>query len=160
MRRNDVKKIIAYYYGIPAMRRLLDAERADLESEYDGLRGTSMDGMPHGSAPGKPTEALAERADALHVWNRLEAIDVRGHVLSMDWELICGCLDVLNGEYKKLITMRYRDKHSWVKMSVRAGVAEKTIRRRHDRAMERLGEALDNAPMIDEVLGRASRARV
>ena len=160
MRRNDVKKIIAYYYGIPAMRRLLDAERADLESEYDGLRGAPMDGMPHGSAPGKPTEALAERMDAMNVWNRLETIDVRAHVLSMDRDLICSCIDALNGEYKRLLVMRYRDGYSWVKMSVRTGKADKTVRRRHDKALERLGEALDEAPMIDEVLGRASRARV
>ena len=160
MRHTDVKKIIAYYYGIPAMCRLLDAERAELESEYDGLRGSSMNGMPHGSTPGKQTEAMAERTDALRVWNRLEAIRVRGHVLSMDRDLICGCLDALNGEYKRLIVMRYRDKYSWVKMSVRSGAAEKTIRRRHDRAVDRLGEVLDDAPMIDEVLGRASRARV
>ncbi len=31
MRRKDVKTIIAYYYGIPAQRRLLDKERAELE---------------------------------------------------------------------------------------------------------------------------------
>lgn len=160
MRHNDVKKIIAYYYGIPAMCRMLDVERAELESEYDGLRGSSLNGMPHGSAPGKPTEALAERADDLRVWNRLEAINVRGHVLSMDRDLICGCIDALAGEYKRLLIMRYRDKYSWAKMSVRTGTPDKTVRRRHDRALERLGEALDEAPMIDEVLGRASRARV
>ena len=56
MRRKDVKTIIAYFYGIPAQRRLLDQERAELEAEYNGLRGTSYDGMPHSSTPGKPVE--------------------------------------------------------------------------------------------------------
>ena len=41
MRRKDVKTIIAYFYGIPAMRRMLADEQAELEDEYNGLRGTS-----------------------------------------------------------------------------------------------------------------------
>ena len=40
MRRKDVKTIIAYYFEIPAMRAVLAVERAELEDEYDGLRGT------------------------------------------------------------------------------------------------------------------------
>ena len=43
MRRKDVKRIIAYYFGIPAMRAELAVERAELEDEYDGLRGTSYE---------------------------------------------------------------------------------------------------------------------
>ena len=39
MRRKDVKTIIAYYFEIPDMRKGFTAERARLESEYDGLRG-------------------------------------------------------------------------------------------------------------------------
>ena len=73
MRRKDVKTIIAYFFGIPAQRRLLDQERAELEAEYNGLRGTSYDGMPHSSTPGKPVEELAERVDAGNVrgsWKR------------------------------------------------------------------------------------------
>ena len=34
MRRKDVKTVIAYYFGIPAMRVLLADERAELEYEY------------------------------------------------------------------------------------------------------------------------------
>jgi len=37
MRRKDVKTVIAYYFGIPAMRVLLADERAELEDEYNGL---------------------------------------------------------------------------------------------------------------------------
>ena len=44
VRRKDVKTIIAYYFEIPDMRKGFTAERARLESEYDGLRGTSYDG--------------------------------------------------------------------------------------------------------------------
>ncbi len=160
MRRKDVKTIITYYCGIPAMRAELAAERAELEDEYNGLRGTSMDGMPHSSMPGKPTEELAERAEAKNVWGRLEAISVRVHVLEADREKIQDCLDVLKGEYKSLILYHYRDKYSWPKIALKFGVPERTIYRMNDKAMDRLGEALDEAPMPDEILRRASRARV
>ena len=111
MRRKDVKTIIAYFYGIPAQRRLLDQERAELEAEYNGLRGTSYDGMPHSSTPGKPVETLAERADAGTVWGKL-------------------------------------------------GITERTAKRWGERALDRLGEALEEVSMPDEILSRASRARV
>lgn len=159
MRRKDVKRIIAYYFGIPAMRAELAVERAELEDEYDGLRGTSYDGAPHSSTPGKPTEELAARVDARNVWNRLEKIAVRDHVLIVDRENIRGCLDVLKGEYKKLIFAKYRDKYSWARIAASNGIPDRTARWQHDKALDRLGEALEEVPMADELLGRASRAR-
>lgn len=159
MRRRDVKRVIAYYFGIPAMRAELAVEREELEDEYDGLRGTAYDGAPHSSTPGKPTEELAARVDARNVWNRLEEIAVRDHVLIVDRENIRGCLDVLKGEYKKLIFAKYRDKYSWARIAASNGVPDRTARWQHDKALDRLGEALEEVPMADELLGRASRAR-
>ena len=160
MRRKDMKTIIAYFYGIPAQRRLLDQQRAELEDEYDGLRGTSLDGMPHSSTPGKPVEVLAERVDAGDVWGKLEAVAVRVHVLEADREKIQDCLSAINGEYTRLIQYHYRDKYSWVKIGLKLGIKERTVKRWHDRALDRLGEALEEVSMPDEILGRASRARV
>ena len=160
MRRRDVKTIIAYYFEIPAMRKMLADERAELESEYNGLRGTSYDGMPHSSTPGKPTEALALYADTQSVRNRLEEIAVRDCELVKDRETIQDCLDAIKGEYKKLIFLRYRDKYSWAKIAAQKGVSESTIRWRHDKAVDRLGETLEEVPIVDELLRRASRARV
>ena len=159
MRRKDVKTIIAYYFGIPAMRALLADERTELENEYNGLRGMSYDGAPHSSTPGMPTEELAARADARNVWNRLEEISVRDHVLLRDQEIIQDCLDVLKGEYKRLLFFKYRDKYSWAKIAAKNRGSERTAHWRHDKAVDRLGEALEEVPMVDEILGRASRAR-
>ena len=159
MRRKDVKTIIAYYFGIPAMRAELAVERAELEDEYDGLCGTSYDGAPHSPTPGKPTEELAMRVDAQNVRNRMEEIAVRDHVLAIDRENIQGCLDVLKGEYKRLIFAKYRNKYSWARIAVSNGVPDRTARWQHEKALERLGEAMEEVPMADELLGRASRAR-
>ncbi len=160
MRRKDVKTVIAYYYGIPAMRAELAVERAELENEYNGLRGTSLDGMPHSPMPGKPTEELAERVVTKNVWGRLEAISVRVRVLETDLEKIQGCLDALKGEYKRLILYHYQNGYSWAKIALKFGVPERTIYRMNDKALDRLGELLEETPMVEEILGRASRARV
>jgi DNA-directed RNA polymerase specialized sigma24 family protein len=160
MRRSDVKRVINYYFGIPGMRALLADERAELEDEYNGLRGTSYESVGHSSTPGKPTEVQAQRVDALNVRGRLEEIAVRDHVLVTDQEHIRGCLDVLKGEYKRLIFSRYRDGYSWARLAVQNEVPDRTVRRRHDKAVDRMGEALEEVPMADEIVGRASRARV
>ena len=97
--------------------------------------------------------------DARNVWNRLEEIAVRDHVLIVDRENIRGCLDVLKGEYKKLIFAKYRDKYSWARIAASNGIPDRTARWQHDKALDRLGEALEEVPMADELLGRASRAR-
>ena len=119
MQRKDVKTIIAYFYGIPAQRRLLDQERAELEDEYNSLRGTSYDGMPHSSAPGKPVEELARRIDARNVRGKLETVAVRIHVLETDREKIQDCINAINGEYIRLILYRCRDKYSWAKIGIK-----------------------------------------
>lgn len=160
MRRKDVKTIIEYYCGIPTMRAELAVERAKLEGEYNGLRGTSMDGAPHRSTPGKPTEELAERLDTRNVRGRLEDISVRDRVLKTDREKVENCLDAIKGEYKRLIFFKYRDKYSWPKISVKIGAPDRTVRRWHNKALDRLGEAMEETPMVEELLGRASRARV
>lgn len=160
MRRKDVKMAIAYYFEIPAMRREFAAERAGLESEYDGLRGTSYDGVGHSSMPGKPTEALAEKMVEKNTWARIQEIGVKVQVLQADEATIRGCMDALNGRYKSLLSMKYFRRYSWAKISASLGVPEGTARHWNDNAVDRLGELLEDTPMVEELLGRASRARV
>ena len=160
MRRSEVKTAIAYYFGIPAMRAELARERAELEGEYNSMRGTSYDAAPHGSSPGKPVEELTVRLEERQIRARLEEIAVKDRVLVMDRDVIQGCLDQLGGRYKKLIFERHRDRCSWAKLAVRYGKPDSTVRWWYDSAVERLGEALEEVPMYDEILARASRARV
>lgn len=142
------------------MRKEFTAERVRLESEYDGLRGTSYDGVPHSSTPGKPTEELAAKLEANNTWGRIQEISVKMQVLQADKATIRGCLDALNGRYKSLLNMKYFRRYSWAKISVSMGTSEATARRWNDKAIDRLGELLDDTPMVEELLGRASRARV
>ena len=94
------------------------------------------------------------------MWGKLEAVAVRLHVLETDREKIQDCMNAINSEYTRIIFYRYRDKYSWVKIAVMLGVTERTAKRRGEKALDRLGEALEEVSMPDEILGRASRARV
>ena len=143
----------------PALLRLLRQERAELEGNYYGLRGLACDGMPRGSSPGKPTEESGLRALENGVSERLAEIAETERVLSEDEACIRACLDALNGKYKEVIVMRYVRGYSWAKISARLGTADSTARNWHTRAMERLGEVLEELPEAEALARRASRAR-
>ena len=115
MRSETVKHIVKYYGGIPEAIKLLKRERDALEDEYNGLGGLAMDGMPHSSAPGNPTEALAVRVIENGVKNRLQEISVQVEVLEGDAANIRGALDAVNGKYKSVIIMRLIRGYSWTK---------------------------------------------
>ena len=55
--------------------------------------------------------------------------------------------------------MRHRFGYSWGKISVTLGVPDSTARNWYHKAVLCLGEALEDVPMADELVGRASRAR-
>lgn len=158
MQHKNVKKIIQYYNDIPEMKRMLKEEREELEGLYNGLGSANTNGMPGGGGVGKPTETLAIRADAAGAWDRLREIDVRVEVLESDAATVRDCLDSLTGRYKRILLMRYQYRYSWAKISVRMEVPDSTARNWHNRAIEGMGEALDDVPMVEELLGRASRA--
>ena len=90
---------------------------------------------------------------------RLAEIAEAERVLSGDEACIRACLDALNGKYKEVIVMRYVRGYSWAKISARMGTADSTARDWHTRAMERLGEVLEELPEADALARRASRAR-
>ena len=161
MRRRDVKTVIAYYFEIPDMRKGFTAERARLESEYDGLRGTSYDGVPHSSTPGKPTEMLAIKMEESNAWGRIQEIGVKVQVLQADEATIRGCMDALNGRYKSLLNMKYFRRYSWAKISASLGTPEATARRWNDKALDRLGGAAGRHADGGGAFGpRFARARI
>ena len=160
MRRKNTKIILGYYSGIPDMIRLLKNERSNLESQnYNALGAVAADGMPHSGTPGKPVESMAINAAEKGVWNRLREIEIRLQVLDSDEAAIRGCMDDINGKYKKILSMRYLSRYSWGKIAVRLEAPDSTVRNWHTKALDALGFALDDVPMIEEILGRASRAR-
>lgn len=161
MRRKNTKVIVGYYSEIPGMVRLLKNERSELEGQwYDALGAVADDGMPHSGTPGKPVEAMAVNAAENGIRERLQEIEVKLQVLEADGAAIRNCLDSMSGRYKGIISMRYLYRYSWGKIAVRLEAPDSTVRNWHMRALDTLGTALDDVPMIEEILGRASRARI
>lgn len=115
--------------------------------------------MPGGGGPGKPVEDAVIRLDERGVYERLQEIHVRLLVLEGDAAAVRGCLDGLSGKYKSILQLRHKCHHSWANISVRMGAPDSTVRSWHDKAVLCLGEALDEVPMAEELLERASRAR-
>ena len=108
--------------------------------------------------PGMLRLLRQERAEN-GVSERLAEIAEAERVLSGDEACIRACLDALNGKYKEVIVMRYVRGYSWAKISARMGTADSTARDWHTRAMERLGEVLEELPEAEALARRASRAR-
>jgi DNA-directed RNA polymerase specialized sigma24 family protein len=160
MQRKDTIAIITYYRAIPGMEKLLKEEQRELENEYCGLRAVSMDGMPHGSFPGKPVEALSIAMEASGDADRLREIERRVQELEGDKKIIRGALDAVCGRYKTILSMRYLYGYSWGKISARMGVPDSTVRHWESKAVSRFGKVMEEVTSTKDILGRASRARV
>jgi len=159
MRRKDAETIILYYKAIPGMKKLLNQERDVLEDEYDGLRGTAYDGMPHAAAPGNPTAVLAAQLADKRVYERLQEINIRLQVLEGDAAAVRGALDDLSGNYKSLVYMKLLYNYSWPKIASKLSAPDSTVRYWYKLALNTLADGLGEVPMADELLARASRAR-
>ncbi len=161
MEREDVKSILVYYGNIPGMIEAENQWYKQIEDQYyNGLRSPRMDGMPHGQTSGSQTESMGMLAANAGVSEGREKHFVRLEVLHADQDTIRGCLDALNGIYKKVIFNRYVRGYSWAKISVKMSAPESTVRSWHDRAVDKLGKLLEeDVLMLDELTSRASRAR-
>ena len=160
MRREEARIIVIYYMAIPDMLQGFRQQKADIEDTYyNGVRGINMDGMPHGTNPGRPTESMGVLAADNGAGKRLREIETRIGVLERDRELIRDSIDGLNGRYKKLLILRYQHEYSWTKISFRMKASDSTVRYWHDKALDRLAYAMEDVPMVNEILLRASRAR-
>lgn len=159
MNRKGAETVLIYFRDIPGMFRILRKEKEELEELYNGLHATACDGLPHGWAPGKPTESLAVRIAESGAYERLQEIRVRMDVLAGDALTVRGALDDMSAKYKTLLNWRILHGYSWGKISVRMGAPESTVRYWFKMALSKLAEILSEAPMADELELRASRAR-
>lgn len=129
----EVKTILQYLASIPGMIALLEQERTKLDDE----------------AKKQENSASAERN------KRLIEIAVRRKVLELDAGTIIQAVDALSDTYKTVVVMRCLCGYSWVQVSTRTGLPNKTVRRRLDVAVKMLADALKAVPMVDEILSRA-----
>ena len=116
---------------------------AEENTEPEQTAGKVVDFPAPSSPPPAPTAEKKRQAD--EEWAALMLGDLRNYCETM--------------ALARLIFSRYRDKYSWARIAVQNGVPDRTVRWWHDKAVDRMSEAMEEAPMMDELLGRASRAR-
>ena len=159
MQREDAKAIIKYYQDINKMKQALKRECREIEDEYCGLRGISIDGMPHGATKSSPVENAAILIIESGAAERIRDIETRVQVLENDRKRIQSALDTISSKYKNVLSMRYISKYSWAKISVKIGVPDSTVRHWEAKALDRFGKAMEDTGKTDEILARATRAR-
>ena len=161
MERDDVRAVVQYYRNIPDMLKYEWQERERIEDEYyNGLKSKGEDGMPHGASVGRPTERAGLKAAQDNAARQLERSKIRIKMLETDAEIIKGCIEDMNGKYKRVISWKLIHEYSWGKISVKFERPESTCRYWLDLALDRLGEILENdVVMLPELIERASRAR-
>lgn len=130
MKQKVVKVVLGYYRGIPSALRELQRERRELRGEERSAAAR-----------------LAEIADATETAER-------------DRALVAGCLDGIAVQYKRVLQMRYGGGYSWGRISAEMGVPDSTVRHWHDRALQRMGEALEAEGRAEALVERAMKARL
>lgn len=160
MERHDAELIVKYYYAIPTMKRLLIAEKTELEEEHFEMRGIAMDGMPHATAPGRPVEAAAIAYEESGAAERCKEIVARIATMDLDAAKIRCAFDALHGKYKRVVMLRYGGGYSWGGISARMGVPDSTARLWSKKAVEQFGKTFAEEADAAKILARAARARV
>ncbi len=162
MQRENVRVIVEYYKNIPGMLKYEYQERERVEDEYyNGLKSAGGgDGMPHGLSVGRPTERMGIKAAEKNAAVLLKQSHENIKILEADAEAIHGCIEGMNGKYKKLIFWKLVNEYSWAKISTKFERPDSTCRYRLDLALDRLGEILEtDVKELSDLEKRASRAR-
>jgi DNA-directed RNA polymerase specialized sigma24 family protein len=159
--KESAKNIAIYFANIPDMLNYERTWKQKIEDEYyNNLKSPSLEGMPHGASVGRPTETQGIKAAEANAGSALKTEIERIELLQRDMEQIKAAIDGMNGKYKKVILWRHINEYSWTKISILFSQPESTVRYWYDKALERLGEILENdVVLVADLEQRASRAR-
>lgn len=86
----------------------------ELESE-DGLGSVNMDGMPHGTTPGKPVERMALARAALHE----KLVDLKADLAEKELAITEYIDSVEQEDIKLIMELRFIDAMYWQDIAVR-----------------------------------------
>lgn len=161
MRAEDVKAILAYTADIPRLLHMADAELEQLDEDYNCLHGIDMDGMPHGTTPGKPTENLAEKlaSDPLRAY-RIAELKAKKRVWLEDAVIVRGEIARMGSVAQRILNERFIIGRSWEDTAAATGWSISTTKRKGVAALYLLGQRLDLMPGKAALLARARDARI
>lgn len=161
MTKKEAEAVIEYYSSIPFMIKMLRSDRKEYEDfYYNTVRGVPLDNMPHGTTPGNPTENRGVLCAQVSASDYLKENENRILELEADRGYISAALNSINGRYKYILVAKYCNKYSWAKISIKMQKPDSTVRLWRDKALVKLGEALEYKGYAGGVLERALRARI
>lgn len=159
MSGTDAEIVLRYYVQIGQMLQFVRREQAEMELNYNTIRGTGLDGMPKGSGTGDVVGRTATKLAEDGVAEQIQALGIRQMVLCQDAEDVAQALQTMNGVYSSTLILHYRDRHKWRDVAQKMHFSESHVLRLRRRALEMLGEQLEAVPMAEELLARARDAR-
>lgn len=160
MQREDARIIVVYYRHIPDMLKLFAEQKRDIELvHYNSVKGIGTDGMPHGSSTSNTTERYGIEAAENGASLRLREVEKSMKTLEHDAAVIRSCIDMLNGDYKRVVFYKLISAYSWPRVGYKMARPESTCRTWLERALDRLAEGFSELDDVQEILYRASRAR-
>lgn len=160
MSGTDAEIVLRYYVQIGQMLQFVRREQAEMEMNYNTIRGTGLDGMPKGSGTGDVVGRTATKLAEDGVAEQIQALQIRQAVLCQDSEDVAQALQAIAGVYSCVLIFHYRDRHKWSEVARMMRYSESHILRMRRQALEMLGEQLEAVPMAGELLARARDARV
>ena len=111
----------------------------DLIASATGIKAINIDGMPHGSMVGRPTECAVERVLRL---KEMYEERIAWAVEAIDKELrfeaaVNDAMGCLNQSERAVIELRYKRKYSFVRIARELKYAEAAIKAKEKKAVEK-----------------------
>lgn len=160
MELKDAEAVMLYYAQLPRMIRETTRELGELEEQYNPIRSAGMDGMPKAVGNGDRTADLATKMADRDALGRIRAVETRLVVMRQDRDDIERALREVHRVHKTILVCHYVKGHTWTATAIQAGYSQSHTRRLKSRALEMMGNALDEGPMPGELVARARDAHI
>lgn len=125
------RKELSRIYWLEREIKELEEELSELEASI-GVKGLNMDGMPHGSSPGRPTEAMALQIDELYEKIKEHYNQIKREKIAV-WNFIETIDDPI---LRQIIRWRCVKPHSWTFVGMKLNMPADTCRKIFDRAID------------------------
>ena len=127
MSGSDAEIVLRYYVQIGQMLQFVRREQAEMELNYNTIRGTGLDGMPKGSGTGDVVGRTATKLAEDGVAEQIQALQIRQVVLCQDSEDVAQALQAIAGVYSCVLIFHYRDRHKWSEVARMMRYSEATF---------------------------------
>ena len=149
-------QILQQWSRTPQICKKLNQELAEykalLESARD-LSGLGMDGLPHGTQAGNPTQRKALRAIALEESYGEQLEYLYGEVIRTlkTRRFVDGILAEMPPICRQVCEQRYGKQRTWVRVGMELGIADSTAKRWHTMVCRKIERCIESGKGYAEI---------